>query len=47
MREVDDLPFDPTTWIERKDSWGEPSEVIRRRMRSSPKRIPNISSESR
>ena len=47
IRVVDDLPFDPVTWIARKRSCGDPSAVIRRRIRSSPKRIPNISSESR
>ena len=47
MRVVDDLPFEPTTWIEENCSCGEPSAVINRRMRSSPNRMPNISSEAR
>ena len=47
MRTVEDLPFEPTTWIDAKRSCGESSAVISRRMRSSPKRMPNISSESR
>ena len=47
MRAVDDLPLVPTTWIARKRSCGLPSTVSSRRMRSSPKRMPNSSSESR
>ena len=47
MRTVEDLPFVPTTWIGAKRSCGRPSAVSSRRMRSSPKRMPNSSSESR
>ena len=47
MRTVEDLPFVPTTWTAWKRSCGEPSTVSSRRMRSSPKRMPNSSSESR
>ena len=36
----------PTTWIEANRSCGEPSAVSRRRIRSSPKRMPNSSRES-
>ena len=46
IRTVEDLPFVPTTWIARKASLGAPSAVMSRRMRSSPKRMPNSSSES-
>ena len=44
---VEDLPFVPTTWIDSNRRSGWPSAVISRRMRSSPNRIPNSSSESR
>ena len=47
MREVEDLPFVPTTCTVAKRSCGESSAVISRRMRSSPNRMPNSSSESR
>ena len=47
MRVVEDLPLVPSTWIVSKRCWGEPSAVIIRRIRSSPKRIPNSSSERR
>ena len=38
IRVVEDLPFVPTTWIERKRSCGESSAVMSRRIRSSPRR---------
>ena len=47
MRVVEDFPFVPTTWITSKRLCGEPSAVISRRIRSSPKRMPNSSSERR
>ncbi len=47
MRTVELLPFVPTTWIALKRSCGVPSAVSSRRMRSSPKRMPNSSSPSR
>ena len=47
MRVVEDFPFVPRTWMLAKRRWGEPSAVIIRRIRSSPKRIPNSSSERR
>ena len=47
MRVVEDFPLVPTTWIDAKRRSGEPSTVIIRRIRSSPKRIPNSSSERR
>ncbi len=47
MRVVEDFPFVPTTWIVAKRRCGEPSAVIMRRILSSPKRIPNSSSERR
>ena len=46
-RTVDDLPFEPTTWIEAKRRCGMPSAVISLCMRSSPKRMPNSSRPSR
>ena len=45
IRVVEDLPLVPSTWIVSKRRSGEPSTVIMRRIRSSPKRIPNSSSE--
>ena len=47
IRTVEDLPFVPTTWIESNCRSGCSSAVISRRIRSSPNRIPNSSSESR
>src|SRR3954466_15928417 len=43
IRVVDDLPFDPTTWIEAKRRCGMPSAVISLCIRSSPNRMPNSS----
>src|SRR3954466_14977694 len=47
MRAVEDLPFEPTTWIEAKRRCGIPSTVISLCMRSSPNRIPNSSRSRR
>ena len=46
-RAVEVLPFVPRMWIEPKRRSGEPSAVIMRRIFSSPKRMPNSSSERR
>jgi hypothetical protein len=47
MRVVDDLPFDPTTWMLAKRRCGMPSTVMSLCMRSSPNRMPNSSRSSR
>jgi hypothetical protein len=47
MRVVEVFPFVPTMWIASKLCSGEPKTVIIRRILSSPKRIPNNSSERR
>src|SRR6201986_1371899 len=46
IRVVEDLPLVPTPWMDSNARSGCPSAVIRRRIRSRPKRIPNSSSES-
>ena len=44
---TEDLPFVPTTWTEAKRCCGMPSTETRRRIRSSPNRIPSGVSEPR
>ena len=47
IRATDDLPLVPTTWSEREAVLGLAQRVVRRCIRSSPKRQPTGSSEAR
>ena len=47
IRAVEDLPFEPTTWMLAKLRWGMPSTSMSLCMRWSPNLMPNSSRSSR